>query len=503
MNQVKAGAVLNYIIIVLTTAVGLFLTPFIILKLGDSEFGLYSLIGAFVGYLSILDFGLSNTVVRFVANRRAKNDRIGEESFLATAMLMYLTISFLVLIIGSVLYLNLDGFFGDSLSSSELKSAKVMFLILICSLAFNLPGGMFEGICYGYEHFVYPKAVKIVLYIVRTISIVAVLHLGGDAVSIVVVDALLNVCAVFLNVFYIFLRLKVRFIQHGRYNDLFKEIFSYSIWIFVFILVGQLQWKVGQLVLGVHTNTVTVAIFAVGVMLGTLYGSFSSAISSIMLPRASFMIARNATEDEQTDMMIKIGRLSFVVLMYILGGFLLYGMQFVNLWVGESYHQSWIIALLIMVAYTAPLVLGFGNSILEARKKVAFKATCYLICLIIGTGIGGAWAKSYGAIGMISGSLLGWIMAQLIMNIYYHKVIGLNILRFYVELIRKILPAFLVVLVAGYAINQIPGNGWLNFIIKGLSYTAVYSTLMFSFGLKEDERRLFAEPFRFVFRRRL
>ena len=67
MSQIKKGAALNYTSIILTNIVGLLLTPFIIRKLGDAEFGLYSLIGAFVGYIAILDLGLGNTVVRFVA----------------------------------------------------------------------------------------------------------------------------------------------------------------------------------------------------------------------------------------------------------------------------------------------------------------------------------------------------------------------------------------------------------------------------------------------------
>ena len=62
MNQLKTGAILSYITIFLTVIIGVMLTPFIIQKLGDAEYGLYTLIGAFVGYISVLDFGLNNTV---------------------------------------------------------------------------------------------------------------------------------------------------------------------------------------------------------------------------------------------------------------------------------------------------------------------------------------------------------------------------------------------------------------------------------------------------------
>ena len=39
--------------------------------LGQSEYGLYSLVGSIVGYLSVLDMGLGDTVVRYTARNRA------------------------------------------------------------------------------------------------------------------------------------------------------------------------------------------------------------------------------------------------------------------------------------------------------------------------------------------------------------------------------------------------------------------------------------------------
>ena len=67
MNQIKIGAALNYATIFLTNIIGLIMTPFILNHLGKAEYGIYLTIGALVGTISLLDFGLNNTVVRFVA----------------------------------------------------------------------------------------------------------------------------------------------------------------------------------------------------------------------------------------------------------------------------------------------------------------------------------------------------------------------------------------------------------------------------------------------------
>lgn len=495
MSQIKKGAALNYTSIILTNIVGLLLTPFIIKKLGDAEFGLYSLIGAFVGYISILDLGLGNTVVRFVAKYRAEKDKEGEENFLATTMIIYAFISTCVVIIGTICYLNIESIFEDSLTPDQISSAKIMFAILVFTLTVGLPAGTFEATCYGYEQFVFPKIAKILHYVIRSLLVVGLLLWGGKAVALVILDASMNLVLFGVMIYFVLARLKVKFKLHNFSKRLLKKIFGYSLWIFVFALVGQFQWRVGQLVLGVMTDPTIVAIFAVGVMLGTYYGAFSTAISGVFLPRATQMTVTNASPKELTDMMIKIGRLSFIVLMFILSAFILFGEQFIFLWVGESYKDSWVIALIIMFAYTLPLVQAFGNSILEAQNKLSFKAIIYLVFLILGTIFGGYLAKYYGAIGMIVGTVTGWLIVQNVMNFYYYKVIQLEIPRFFKELLHKTLLAIFIILVIGYFIRFIPGKDWFNFVLKGVSYSIVYAILMYKMGLIEFEKQLFKSTF--------
>ncbi len=490
MSQLKKGAILNYITIILTNVVGLVLTPFIISKLGDAEFGLYTLIGALVGYISVLDFGLHHTIVRFVAKYKAEKDKKAEENFLAITMLIYLFISCIVILIGVVCYFSLEKIFESSLERDQLDKAKIMFVILIFNLAITLPGGSFKGICSGYEQFVFPKSVDITRYIVRSLMLVAVLLLGGQAISIVILDTAMNILVILANAIFVLRKLKVKFKLHDFQMHLVKEIFSYSIWIFVFIIIAQFQWRAGQMALGVITNTTVVAIFAVGVMLGTYYGAFSTAISGVFLPKATQMTVAKASSKELTDMMIRIGRLSFIILLYILGAFIMFGKQFVILWVGESYIDAWTIATIIMVAYTFPLIQSFANSVLEARSKLSFKAILYLISIVIGTAIGALLAREYGGIGMISGTVFGWLGGQIIMNFYYHKVVKINIIRFFKEIFSKTMITLFGVLFTGYFINLIPGNDWLNFVLKSVLYTIVYFFSMFYFGMIPFEKEM-------------
>ena len=311
MSQIKKGAFLNYVIIFLTNAVGLFITPFILNHIGKAEYGVYTAIGALVGTISVLDLGLNNTIVRFVAKYRAQNDRKGEENFLATTMLIYICISILIVILGFSFYGYIDSYF-TKFNSEEIKIAKTIFVLFIFNLAVGLPGGSFVGICYGYEIFVFPKTINIIRYMLRTAVVVAVLTIGGKAIALVIIDTVFNILFMSVEAYYVFFVLKARFKLHEFKIKYVKQIFSYSLWIFVFSLVSMLQWKAGHWVLGRIATAEVLSIYGIGIVLGTYYGAFSTAISSVFLPRATKMTVGNATGEELTSMMIKIGRVSFM-----------------------------------------------------------------------------------------------------------------------------------------------------------------------------------------------
>jgi len=491
MSQLKIGAILSYGNIILTNVMGLLLTPFIIRSLGDSEYGLYTLIGSLIAYLSLMDLGIANTVVRYVAKYRAENDKEGEHNFLGTTLLIYLFISAVLLIAGIAVYFNLGQIFKKSLTEGELDKARIMFVILLFNLSIALPGSMLTAICNAYERFIFPRALTAIRYLVRVAVIFAVLGMGGKAISLVIIDTILSILIIVSTLIFVFRKLPVKFRFNQVNRPMISGIFSYSVWIFVLAITSQFQWQGGQLMLGIVSNTTEVAIYGVGIMLGTYYGAFSSAIAGVFLPKATFMVVNKASETELTDMMIRIGRLSLFVLLFILGGFALYGQQFILLWVGPVYEKSWAISLTIMLVYTIPLVQSFANSLLEANKKVSFKAVTYLIFITAGTLSGYFLYPILGSLGMVVGVSAGWAISIVILNFYYQKVLKLEITRFFSAMFPRMLLFFGIVLLICLGLRYFELPGWLGLLVQITIYSVVYLFVMFRFALSPEERQVF------------
>lgn len=488
MSQLKRGALLSYINIALTNVIGLIITPFMVRSLGDSEYGLYTLIGAFVGYISIMDLGLNNTIVRYVAKYRALADITGERKFLGTAMIIYCVISLLVVILGTVFYFNLDVIFDKSLTEVELEKAKLMMLILIFNLAFTLPGGAFTAIANAYESFVFPRLLSIIKYIIRSILVVIILIYGADSIGLVVLDTLVNIITIVLTFVFIRRKLRVKFDFSKPQKDLLLEIFSYSLWIFIFAIVGQLQWRGGQFVIGTSLGTKEVAVYAIGILLGSYYGAFSGAIAGVFLPRATSMVTKNATSDSLTTMMVKIARYSLFSLMLIFIGFWGVGLDFISLWVGKEYNQAYYIALTVMIGYTVPLIQTFANSILEARKLFKFKTVVYLVFLLLGTGVSVLTVEKYGIISVIVCIVGGWLSSQVIMNWYFSEKLELRIAKFFREISKGLLFVFILSGVLTYFITMIPLGGWFGLALKVGLIALSYFSLLFFMGLNAEEK---------------
>ncbi|MEE0728502.1 MAG: oligosaccharide flippase family protein, partial [Clostridium saudiense] len=71
-HERKNGAILSYFSIILNTFIQLLYLPFLVNKLGDSEYGIYSIVASIMGYLAIMDFGFGDAIVMYTAKYKAQ-----------------------------------------------------------------------------------------------------------------------------------------------------------------------------------------------------------------------------------------------------------------------------------------------------------------------------------------------------------------------------------------------------------------------------------------------
>ena len=169
--------------------------------------------------------------------------------------------------------------------------------------------------------------------------------------------------------------------------NFFREILFYSFWIFLAAITEQFYWNSGQWALGIFQGTTMVAIFSLAIQLKGMFYLFSSAISSVFLPKVTRMVTSNTTAKEISDLFIKTGRIQYAVISYIIVGFVIFGKSFITLWVGEEYMSVYYITLMIFVCTTIPSIQNLGNSILMAYNKMKRKTIIVIFALVRNIGV--------------------------------------------------------------------------------------------------------------------
>ncbi|WP_278849795.1 oligosaccharide flippase family protein [Megamonas funiformis] len=491
-NQLKIGAILSYINILAGLVVGLGYTPVMIRLLGQSEFGLYSLIGSLVAYLSVLDMGLGNTIVRYVSKNRAIGNKNFESKLNGLFLMIYSIIGLITLAVGGILYFNVDNMFEATLSADQIERAKIMMILLIINIAISFPLSVFASLMQAYERFVFLRIFNIISVLLKPIIALPFLFMGYGAVTLVVTATIVNIACLLTNVYYCFKYLDIHF-SKGHFEKAFLyEISGYAFFIFLSAIMDKIYYGTGQFILGMVSGTIQVAIYAIAMQFLNMYMQFSCAISGVILPKVTMMIANGTTKVELTNLMVKIGRLQYIIIGYILVMFFLVGQEFIYLWAGENYLSAYLMILILMISLFTPLIQNAGLAILQAMNLNRYRMTVYIICAIINIFVSFILAKMYDGLGCaISTSIAIFISTGLIMNRYYHKRIGIDIPLFWKNIIHMMPSAFiLIVLVEIFQMNVSLEYSWLYFVIKVIIYTLIYMILMYFIGMNGYEKNL-------------
>lgn len=501
-SQLKIGALLSYVVLALQNLVGLLYTPFMLRMMGKSEYGLYSIAASIVAYLTVLDLGFGNAIVRYTAKYRAEGKQEEQYKMFGMFFLLYCLIGIIALAAGGVLYINAENIFDSSMTANEMHRTKIILALMVVNLAVTFPFSLFGSIITAYEQFVFQKVIAIARIVLNTVTMIVLLNYGYKAVAMVVVTTIFNFITLGSNFWYCkrILKIKVKF---GAFQwGFLKEVSIYSLWIFLNAIMDRIYWSTGQFVLGAYAGTVVVAVFAVAIQLEHMYMSFSTAVSGVFLPKVTAMAVKETDGKAISDLFIKTGRIQYCVMALVLTGFFLFGRQFINLWAGDGYSDAYVIALLFFVPLTVPLIQNLGITILQARNQIKFRSLLYLVISLVSLGAQIPLAKYYGGIGCACAIAGALVLGQIIvMNIYYQVKQKINIVKFWVEIAKmSIIPGIMTV--GGYfALQDIDLNSWISLGAGIGAYLIVYLPLFFAFSMNGYERNLILAPIKKILKR--
>lgn len=493
-SEVKIGAILSYIVIGLNMIISVLYTPILTRSLGQSEYGLYSIVSSIISYLTILDLGFGNAIIIYTTKYRAKKLKDEEEKLHGMFFKIYTFLGIVAGIVGAILYFNVSNIFGNSMSPEEIEKAKILMLILTLNLVVTFPLSVFTSIITAYEKFIFSKLINIFRIVLTPIIMIPLLLNGFKSISLVVVITVLNIGTLLANMLYCFNRIEIK-MKFGKINfKLLKEIFAYSFFIFLNTIIDKINWNIDQFVLGAVNGTVQVAIYSLAAQVNALYLNFSTAISGVMLPKVTNMVSNKESNSEINKLFIKVGRLQYIFLSLIVTGFIIFGRQFMIFWGGQEYIQAYDVACILIIPVTIPLIQNLGISILQAKNKHRFRTIILFAIAILNVVISIPLAQKYGAIGSAIGTSIGMLLGPTIIMNWYYKKIGINIRKFWKNIINMSIPILILFIIANFVIKFIDISNIFNMVIAVIIYTLVFAIVDWLFVMNNYEKDLIIKP---------
>lgn len=497
-KQIKTGALLSYLLIITNTLYGIFFTPFLLQSLGSGEYGVYRIIGSFIGSITILDLGIGSTVLRYISKYNAEKNKDAMANFSAMALIQAAVLSFLMAVICAFFYTKLDSIYDQSLTSEELIQAKKLYSVFVLILIFSTFEKVTFGILSGCEQFILANGAKLFCIILKVVLAYGILNSWPNSLYLLFIDLGISVVVLLIHLFYINkrLQLKIRLIYWD--NSVFKQSFNYTILMFLQSIAVQFNGNLDNLVIGAYIGSTAVAVYSIGLQLYNMYEQFAIAFSDLMLPTVSRQIAAGASREALEDTVIKVGRLEFIMLSGALSGFLIIGREFIQLWLGNEYTFAWIVAALLMVPTTIPLIQNVCLAILRAENRMQFRTYAVCSMAIFNLAITVWGVPRFGPIAACIGTVLGLIFANIIaMNVYYIRVVHLNIFRIFKGVLSRIwlccAGSAAVLIVA----DNFMSTGWLPWIFKVIIFCVLYAAMLLIYGLNESEKSTVTKYFRY------
>lgn len=488
ISPLKMGALISYFTMAFNIIAGLIYIPWMVEKIGQSNYGLYTLANSLIA-IFMLDFGLSSAVSRFVAKYRAESMQELVNDILGVIYKLYILIDLLILVVLAVVYIFLGDIYTE-LTSDELNTFKTLFLIVALYHLIAFPLTPVDGILNAYEEFI---SLKLCNFLYRFLSVAAVIVLlcfTSRVEAVILTTVLSHLIAIFLKVFLIRKKhlVEVNFRASGK--GIYKNLFSFTIWTTVINIMQRFTHSFAPSVLGVTSGALEIGLYAPATTLEGYFFTFGSSINGMFLSRVSRHIA-DQEENKILELMIKVGRYQSVVLGLIYVGFLCLGKEFMRLWMGTAYENTYYLALIILFPTLISATQQIAKTTVIAKKLIKYQAFCMLVTGVFGLVFSYFTSIKYGALGVCLGTCITSLMNIAYMNIIYKRKAGINVFEFYKKCYLKLIPCYALTILAGFAIAKcISITGWAGLFIKAIMITAVFLVTMLLIYLTNDEKKL-------------
>jgi O-antigen/teichoic acid export membrane protein len=385
--------------------VGIFLSPFILHRLGDAAFGIWVLIFSVTGYYGIFDFGIRSSIIRYVSKYTATRDVEEVRGLINTAMFTYTCVGVLCMMITVVVCLYFDRFF--QIAADYQSTARWLLLIVGTSVALGFPLGVFGGMLEGLQKFYILNWTNIVFSsALRVVLIIFYLNRGYGLITIALITVGLPIGAALVRAVVALRSLPIVFSFKYVTRDAFRHMANYSGVTFMIIIAARLRFKTDAVVIGTFLSSAAITYFYAGSRLVDYASEVVSSLAQIFVPMSSQSDAAGNMQRLRKIFIVGNRACAFTVFP-MTAAFLVLGKSIIEVWVGRKYvGLGYPVLVTLIIPYTLMMMQGASSRILFGMSKHGTLAVVTLIEGVANLVLSVALVRPFGVLGDAIGTAI-------------------------------------------------------------------------------------------------
>jgi len=493
LDEAKAGIPrnvlfnwLNYGTLILITFL---ITPLVVHGLGNTAYGVWGLIGQFLGYSFLLDFGVRIAVTRYVARHLALAQAGEINKVLTTSLIFTCFSAALVLVAGGIGAYLLPRLFA--IPPDLVSDARLSCVIVAAGMAVTFPGSVFHGCVTATSRYDLLSIRNISTNVTRALLLWFFLRRGYGLLAV----ATISTGTLYLGYGLDFL-LARRLLPYVRIRREFfdvvtlRSLVTFSVYVFVLSVSWRLIFMTDNVVVGFVLGPVAVTFYTVGLQLADMLRDSLSNITALYAPLASQMDALKQ-KDSLRRLFLGGARMGLLYVLAGVVGLTVLGPRFLGFWLGESFvDRSGPILILLAIetafytlALTCSQVLyGMNRHKVNAWLALGNATANFVLSTIL--------IRWWGAVGVAWGTLIpAFVVEAIILPVYTASILQIPPGRFYRSVVlRPLIAAAPYGLWLWFWRRQGLVHGYASLALIIGSGLALYALVAWKFSLDSEDR---------------
>ena len=349
-----ANALQGVVSFLYPVALTIVLTPVILHFIGAEQYGIFALATVFVGFLGLIDFGMTPVMIRFLSASLATSNYREARSVLGVGYLFFGAVG----LIGVALAVAGGQLIPRILSLSPDLHATATFVISVAGVGFFFtallsPVGSIPGALQRFDAATFANLISTTL---GAGAAVVVLSLGWGVRALIVVTVL-QPALVLLLIWRSNRRLIPDLAVRPSYDGpLLRKMISFSTYSFVSNTAGVILFQIDKFVLGALANVSLVTYYVVPGNVAQRLHTGVSRLTAVALPVSADLHARGERK-ALNDFYVRATRATLLVIVTLVVPVFIFSRQLLHEWVGEDFATTSFGALRLLLLTYAALAL--------------------------------------------------------------------------------------------------------------------------------------------------